>query len=518
MRRQSALLRTLDLNGSVRRGVSLFGMLLVGGASLGALTAPVAAADDCNHTIFDGGGYIYDFESSPANVGGIPPDLKDEYGAPYNGGSHDLAGTPPGPATTNDAWDDWGDVFVYGQGADLVNPVVGDKYDGPNNCQLGIGGQEIAYPVVSMHGLDVQHRWYVDPGSQHGGRILTVLRNPGSSPLTVTVVQGDPSGYDDLGSDSSTAARATSDGTGAFSSASTWGVTSDGSSTDGDPALAHVWDGVGGAIHANEVVLGTTTGTSPGKDVLYWDWPNVTVQPGATAAFISYEIQDVTASRATATEVAEASAQARGRETQPASSLYVGMSPAEIAGTLNWPRPAATAKIAPVKHANAAVPVKLNGVPSIAAVGLPQCAIASYAWSADGAKGKGSTFRHSFSPGKHSAKLTVTSNCGGTSTTTAHFHVAKAFSFLKLKQEGPGALLVVKTLGPGKLKLAGKGVKKEVSKVKHAGKAQLTVEATGKALEQLRQTGATKLKVKVTFKPRRGKASHQTKTVKLTLH
>jgi PKD domain len=504
---------------TVARGTSLIRLTLVSAVmalaavAFAGLTASAALGADCNHKVFDGSGYFDDFEATPVNA----PSVQDEYGSVDNGGSNGPVGIPPGPVESEDSYDDWGDVFVYSPFADLLTPTAENKYDGAKEgCSFSLGGQEIVYPVDLMQGLDVQHRWFVDPGPAAGARILTVLHNPGGSPISVTVVQGDPSGYDDLGSDSLTASRATSDGSNVFSSASFWGVSSDSATLDEDPALAHVWDGPGGAMRASEVVLGNGNGA----DVLFWAWKNVTVPPGGTNAFISYEIQQAVPGRSTSTEVSQAVARAQGRETQSFASLYTGMSAAEIAGTLNWAHPQPTATIAAVNKPNAATAVTLNGSGSVAAAGLPQCSLA-YAWKADdGATGSTATFSHLFTSGTHHASLTVTNNCGGApAVSEVAFKVANGFKLGKVKANPKAgtAMIKVKVLGPGTLSLKGKGVKKLVKKVKKAGNVNLIVKPTGKTLKTLTSAGKAKVKITVSLTPNGGKASKQAKSVNLKL-
>lgn len=471
--------------------------------------APGAAAESCDRQatpIFDGGGYIYDFAET-----------SEGYGEPVLGGSNGPADVPPGPVATSGAWNFWGDVHIFAPGANLTQPTAGDRYQGPDTCVFALGGQEIVYPAVPMHGLEVQHRWYVDPGALHGARILTMLRNPGAMPISVTVLEGDASNFDQLGSGPETVSRATSDGTGTFSAASLWGVSTDeGLQTAPDPALAHVWGGPGGAIRASEVVLGN----SKGRGVLYWTW-NVTVPPGGAAAFISYEIQAAVPGRDKAAEVAQAVAQADARQKQAPASLYIGMSAAEIAATMNWAHPVPTAAIAPVGKPNAAQPLLLDARPSAGAAGLPQCAIASYAWKADdGATGSGSTLPHFFAPGSHSATLSVTNNCGGPAQTAKlAFKVAPGLQLGKLKlnpKAGTGKL-TVNALGAGKLILSGKGLKKQAKQLKKAGKAVLTLKPTGKALKALRRKGKAKVRVTASLLPNGGKASKVSKSVTLKL-
>jgi hypothetical protein len=146
-------------------------------------------------------------------------------------------------------------------------------------------------------------------------------------------------------------------------------VTDDASRSD--PTLAHVWDGPGGKTRVSKVV--------EAFGILYWDW-EVTVAPGATVAFISYEVQSVVAGRSLQAEVAQAVAQASARENQSPASLYAGMSAEEIVATMNWPHPPAPEKptISPVSGANAATPVRLEGSASIAPSGRPA------RWRSDG--------------------------------------------------------------------------------------------------------------------------------------
>jgi PKD domain len=476
--------------------------------ALVAILAADAVAASCerqNSPIFDGGGYIYDFT---ANAGA-------GYGQPVSGGSNGPGDTPPGPVRTTEAWAFWGNVLVFPPGADITNPLAANRYSGADDgCAFTLGGQEIIYPVARMQGLDVQHRWYVDPGPLNGARILTVLRNPSTVPVSATVVVGDPEGFDVLGSFTETTARATSDGTGVFSPASYWGVSTDEGGGQ-DPALAHVWGARGGAIAPSEVVLGNAFR----EDILYWAW-NITVPPSQTFAFISYEIQAAVPGRSQAAEIAQAISQADARQKQPPASLYLGMSREEIAATRNWPHPPPSPAIAPVSKPNAARPVRLDGTSSTAAAGLPQCAIAGYAWKTDDrATANGPTLSHFFSPGRHKATLTVANDCGGAKSVETTFNVASGLKLgkVKLNRKAGTAKLQLSALGAGKLTLSGKGVKKQAKQLRKAGKASLTLKPTGKTLSALRRSGKAKIRLKVALLPKGGKASRASKTVTLKL-
>jgi hypothetical protein len=478
----------------------------------GAL-APGASAVPCKQKLFDGGGYIFDsyIEAS------IPPGVFDYFGNFDEGGSNGPAGTPPGPVETNDAYDDWGDVYLFSPGADIENPSVDNKYLGGEESCLAVAN-EIAFPVTPMFGLQVQHRIYVNPSpSSRGARILNTLHNPSGAPITITVVEGDPNDSGNLGSDSNTTAHQTSDGSGVFSPNSTWGVTSDNKTLTGvdfDPALAHIWDGAGGAIRASEVVLG-----KPQADDLYYVWKSVTVPPGGTTSLISYEIENAVPSREAAAEAALAASQAQAREGQSLASLYTGMSSAEVAGTLNWPRPVPTAAIAPVKKPNAATKITLTSA-SVEGSGLPQCGLAAYTWTtSDGVTGTGATLKHLFKAGNRSATLTVTNACGGSATATVSFKVAKAFKLGKVKanpKKGT-ATIKVNAQGAGKLTLSGKGLKKQTKTLKKAGKVALAVLPTSKTLGKLAKSGKVKVKATVALKPQGGKAIKLKKGVVLKL-
>ncbi|HEX5610191.1 MAG TPA: PKD domain-containing protein [Solirubrobacterales bacterium] len=455
-----------------------------------------ALAADCNIDLHDGGNYLFDLDTEESET----PFRSQTYGGFDEGGLG---------AEEQDAWDSWGNVFVASPGADLEELTVDEMYVGPNECQLALGDREVRFPILPLEGLQVQRSIFVDPGPLDGARLLTTLRNPGGAPVSVTLVQGDPIGNSgNLGSDGSTFAAATSDGTGVATPASAWGVTTDNETLPGlvagDPTLAHVWDGPGGAQRISRV------GMENAQDELFWAW-DVTVPPGATAAFISYEIQQETPpDRFVLDEVGAAVRQAQARQTQSLASLFQGMSPAEIAGTMNWPRPPApTAAIKPVAKATSAAPVVLDGSASAAAAipGLPQCAgISTYAWRTDdGATGSAPTLSHAFAPGMHRATLTVT-GCGGTATAETSFDVAKAadaklliLGKVRLNRSKGTATIRAQALVAGTLTLAGKGVKKVTRKLAKPGTVVLPVKAVGKVRKALLKRGEAKVKVVVTL-------------------
>jgi YVTN family beta-propeller protein len=112
-----------------------------------------------------------------------------------------------------------------------------------------------------------------------------------------------------------------------------------------------------------------------------------------------------------------------------------------------------------------------------------------------------------------------TALCNGPSVATATTIVAP-IKLGKLKRNpGKGtAKLKVKAQGPGKLKLAGKSVRKDSAKVK-AGKGggKLVVRAKGGKLRALERSGAAKLKLKVTYRPQGAEPNTVKKKAKLVL-
>ncbi len=68
---------------------------------------------------------------------------------------------------------------------------------------------------------------------------------------------------------------------------------------------------------------------------------------------------------------------------------------------------------------------------------------------------------------------------------------------------------------PGKLALAGKGLKRVTKAVSKAGTTKLRITPTGSAARRLEGGGALKLVAKVTFTPDGGEAKTKSKRIKL---
>jgi Ca2+-binding RTX toxin-like protein len=314
---------------------------LIAVAAIWALAPAGASAAVCGADstaiLIDPGGYQYDF-----NAAGTTLDRADPFAVFANGGS-DVTNTPPGPRNTADSWDDWGALFV-GPGGDAS---LSNLYFSPDNnsCALEDGAREQVFPPVTLNGLVVQRKVFVAASGMPGARVLDLITNPGGSPVTTSVQFGDtlsPSDDGDLGSDTETAIRASSNGDLALTPADLWSVTSDHDGTipgtqNSDLALAHVMDGLGGADRVDFATL-TAEPLHPTQfDHLAWRWDNVAILPGQTAAFISYEIQQGVPDANAAAEDAGAANQANAYEAAPFSTLFQGMTPTEIAAVRNWP-------------------------------------------------------------------------------------------------------------------------------------------------------------------------------------
>jgi hypothetical protein len=308
------------------------GLALASGLGLCALLPAASTAatcgDDGTTEIFVPGGYYFDFTQASSTG----PDRDQPFATLFDSGSNGPAGTPPGPRVASDTYDDWGALFVGGDA--LTNLYHSNDND---SCSDEDGGREHVYPIVSIGGLDVQRKIFLPATGMPGARILNLITNPGSAPVTTSIQVGDVQSADndgDLGSDDSTAVRATSSGDLFFSPADFWGVTSDDATTNSDLALAHVIDGPGGA---DRVDLVTLTGTdSDPADNLTYRWENVTIPPGQTVAYMSFEVQQGVAGASAPTENANAAALADAYQNADPSEIYAGMSQAEISALRNW--------------------------------------------------------------------------------------------------------------------------------------------------------------------------------------
>lgn len=311
-------------------------------ASAAECSIDTDAADPGNvPSLLDGGGYEFDVAQevklSPAN------DNTFDFAALNNGGGLTTT-TPPAPVASSDSWDGWGALFVGpGGDASLANQYFSANDD---SCLREDGDRELVFPALPLNGLTVQRKLFV-PATGVGGRLLQLLTNRGSKPVTTSVQIGDTKSLadaGDLGSDEDTAVRASSSGDVSLTPADLWAVTSDHADAgpdNADFALAHVLDGPGGRQRVDFAVLAGTevgVGDNP-QDNLAWRWDGVTIQPGQTLALVSFEIQQGVAGRDAATEDAAAASQANAYQAAAPATLFASMTRSEQAAVSNWANP-----------------------------------------------------------------------------------------------------------------------------------------------------------------------------------
>jgi hypothetical protein len=377
-------------------------------------TGGTAMAGSCAQSLTDSQGYTFDTAAPP-----LVPTRDHTFATLHEGGN----------AVSSNAWDDWGALFVGG--TDLAH-----LYFSPDNtsCRLELGGRQLVFPQVAIGGLQVRRKLFVSDSGLPGARLLELVTNPGASSVITSVQVGDGQSADnagDLGSDAGTAVRSSSDGNGLFSAGDLWGVTSDhaGGATDLTPALAHVVDGPGGSARASSITLNGSDAVP--QDNLVYRWSSVLIPPHSTAAFLSYEIQQVAPDRSAASEDSAASAAALAYQGLPLTQVYSGMTDGEIAAVSNWPRPKPVAAII-ARNGNDIKDVTFASGGSVStAAGV--CQGASYAWSFDdGGFATGQTVTHRFAAGRHIATLTVTNSCGESSSNQKTISIANAPPVVKV--------------------------------------------------------------------------------------
>lgn len=372
------------------------------------LNAP--AFNDPGNALFDSGGFEFDTVDPNSGTPNVFATLGD-------GGSNPPDGAPAGPRGLTDSWDHWGALFVGGD-AEFNRYTSSDS----NSCAFEDSGQQLVFPTLSIDGLDVQRKFFVARGGLPGVRLLELVHNPRSTPVTTTVQVGDAGSADnegDLGSDNDTAVSATSTGDTTLDASDLWGVTTSTlTDTVEETPLGHVFDGLGGADRVDRVTLtGTGPLTGSPNDNLAYRWENVAIAPGQTAAFMSYEIQEVVGNGDAVLSNGLAKDTAHAMESASLSSIYAGMTDGEIAAVRNWPKPHPTAAIAPLSKVNDATAVGLSAVGSAASSAAGICQGASFAWDfGDGTTGSGPAPTHRFKASAHTVRLTVTNSCGTSAT------------------------------------------------------------------------------------------------------
>ena len=177
--------------------------------------------------------------------------------------------------------------------------------------------RELVFPVVSMSGLDVSRKMFV-PTGENFVRILNILHNPTADDITI-----DLSMDGNLGSDDGTSLEATSSGDLVLNETDRWMVTNGDS---GDPRLAHLWDGRGGADAVDSIDYDTGGADS---DSIGWTWSSVTVPAGETVIYMTFGVMQST--------VALAQTQAETIDNYWLNdSMIGGMSALELESLMNW--------------------------------------------------------------------------------------------------------------------------------------------------------------------------------------
>jgi hypothetical protein len=318
-------------------------------AAAGLMMFPAAASantcgDNGTTKLFDSQGYFFDFHKSDS----LTPDRNDPFATFDDGGSNDPTGSPPGPVDNDDSYDYFGGLFVGGTDDGHL------YFSADNNSCSDPAAGEHDYPVVPLAGLNVQRKIFVSPsGPLPGARILNLLSNPTTAPITTTVQVGDlasANNNDDLGSDNGTAVRASSDGDLVASPADYWAVTNDDPDSTSDSTLAHVIDGHG-ALKANlfQVGGGTAGSATQPEDNVAWGW-TVTVPAHRTVGLMSFEVEQAVSDESSPAEVSLAASVANAYETAPMTTIYQGMTPAESGTIANWPQPPVKCKKHKKKH------------------------------------------------------------------------------------------------------------------------------------------------------------------------
>src|SRR5919198_3223906 len=150
-----------------------------------AVLAPSAFAGTCQinapsfsdpgNALFDSGGYEYDTVDPNSGT----PDVFATLG---DGGANPPDGTPVGPRGLEDSWDHWGALFVGGDAA--FNRYTSTNSD---SCAFDDAGQQLVFPTLSIDGLDVQRKFFVGRSGLPGVRLLELIHNPRSTPVTTSV-------------------------------------------------------------------------------------------------------------------------------------------------------------------------------------------------------------------------------------------------------------------------------------------------------------------------------------------
>ncbi len=156
-------------------------------------------------------------------------------------------------------------------------------YAFPDHSLSECGGRQFCFAPVTMSGLTVSRKFFVPAASQGDTlgfmRIQDIFANTTGAPITATLgVQSH------LGAGAGFRVIGTSSGDTLWTAADSWLLTDDWYTSGVKPALSHIYDGPDGADGIDSVSIVS--------DVIYWEWRNVTVQPGETKIYMYFVAQD----------------------------------------------------------------------------------------------------------------------------------------------------------------------------------------------------------------------------------
>jgi hypothetical protein len=197
-------------------------------------------------------------------------------------------------------------------------------------CSSEDAGREMTWPVGSVSGVTVTRKLYVPASAPSFSRMLSIVTNPTSSPVSVTLADYDPS----VGG--ATHFRSTSSGDAALTILDDWAVMANTTSPSAPtkPVLTHLWDSQP-AKPFGVSALSSNPGGSPWNDGDSSDtfiYNGVQIAPGKTAVLMT--LQTVRPATGLATAIADAATLGAAPD-----AVYSGMSPTELSELLNWSQP-----------------------------------------------------------------------------------------------------------------------------------------------------------------------------------
>lgn len=155
----------------------------------------------------------------------------------------------------------------------------------PDYTATELDGRQIVFGPATTSGLSVTRKFFVPTAAQGDTlgwvRVQDVLTNTSGVPVTVNLAVTSTLGVNHK------RVIASSTGDTLFTTLDTWLWTDDDFPSSGTPHLMHIIDGIGGRDRIDSVYFSGSQ--------LYWEWSDVTVQPGETKIYLYYHSQDSTA-------------------------------------------------------------------------------------------------------------------------------------------------------------------------------------------------------------------------------